>query len=86
MKKPPAPPRACTAGEPEFDICQTAKKLAKLFNLVETDAPDALLSHGPAPKNIVDALRVLLDIVFPGKILRIRRWGWCRGRWCMNPP
>ncbi|NCC94123.1 MAG: serine acetyltransferase, partial [Opitutae bacterium] len=39
-----------------------------MFNLVETDAPDALLSHGPAPKNIVDALRVLLDIVFPGKI------------------
>ncbi|MDD2520578.1 MAG: hypothetical protein PHR34_06455, partial [Kiritimatiellae bacterium] len=55
-------------GAPETDICDTARELSKLFNLVETDAPDALLSHGPAPKNIVDALRVLLDIVFPGKI------------------
>lgn len=55
-------------GAPETDIYDTARELSKLFNLVETDAPDALLSHGPAPKNIVDALRVLLDIVFPGKI------------------
>ena len=55
-------------GAPESDICETARQLGKLFNLVETDAPDALLTHGPAPKNIVDSLRVLLDIVFPGKI------------------
>ena len=67
-KRPSAPTRTCTMGAPETDICDTARELSKLFNLVETDAPDALLSHGPAPKNIVDALRVLLDIVFPGKI------------------
>ena len=34
----------------------------------ETDAPDALLTHVPAPRNTVDALRVLLDVMFPGKI------------------
>lgn len=68
MSKPPTPPRACTAGEPEYDICQTAKKLTRLFNLVKTDSPDVLLTHSPAPKNIVDALRILLDVMFPGKI------------------
>jgi serine O-acetyltransferase len=68
MKRSPAKPRPCTAGEPEYDICQTAKKLSTLFNLVETDGPDVLLTHSPAPKNIVDALRILLDVMFPGKI------------------
>ncbi|NLG34484.1 MAG: hypothetical protein GX548_03935, partial [Lentisphaerae bacterium] len=48
MSKPPTPPRACTAGEPEYDICQTAKKLTRLFNLVKTDSPDVLLTHSPA--------------------------------------
>ena len=53
---------------PEADVCQTARELAKLHNLVETDAPDALLSRAPAPKNVVDSLRILLDVMFPGKI------------------
>lgn len=59
-------PRAVTA--PEAEISQTAGKLAGLFNLVDVDAPDALLTHGPAPRNVVDALRTLLDVMFPGKI------------------
>ncbi len=62
------PPRACSAPAPESEICLAAQKLAKLFNLTEIDAPDVLLSNSPAPKNIVDALRVLLDVMFPGKI------------------
>ena len=60
--------RRCPMGAPEADICKTANDLAGLFNRVETDAPDALLTHSPAPKNVVDALRVLLDVMFPGKI------------------
>ena len=69
MKKTPAKsaPR-CTAGAPEAEICKTANALAGLFNLKDTDAPDGLLTHSPAPKNVVDALRVLLDAMFPGKI------------------
>ena len=58
----------CTAGAPEAEICMTANALAGLFNLEATDAPDGLLTHSPAPKNVVDALRVLLDVMFPGKI------------------
>lgn len=69
MKKPPAKAsRRCKMGAPEVDICDTARHLTQLFNLVDTDAPDALLTHCPSPKNIVDALRILLDVMFPGKI------------------
>ena len=62
------PAHACTMGSPEANICQTAGELGKLFNLVEVDAPDGLLTHAPAPRNTVDALRILLDVMFPGKI------------------
>ena len=55
-------------GAPEAEICKTANELAGLFNRVEIDAPDGLLTHSPAPKNTVDALRILLDVMFPGKI------------------
>ena len=55
-------------GAPEVNICDTARHLIKLFNVVDTDTPDGLLMHGPAPKNTVDALRILLDVMFPGKI------------------
>ncbi len=67
-KKTAKTPRLCAMGAPEAEICKTASDLAGLFNRVEVDAPDALLTHGPAPKNVVDALRVLLDVMFPGKI------------------
>ena len=68
MKKSPSPRRLCKMGAPEAEICKTANALAGLFNHVEVDAPDALLSHAPAPRNTVDALRILLDAMFPGKI------------------
>ncbi len=43
---------------------------SKLYNTKAVDAPDMLLTNSPAPKNIVDALRVLLDVLFPGKLGR----------------
>ena len=55
-------------GAPEAEICKTAKELAELFNCVAIDAPDALLTCSPAPRNTVDALRILLDVMFPGRI------------------
>ena len=67
MKQNPSS-RLCPMGAPEAEICKTANALAGLFNRVETDAPDGLLTHAPAPKNTVDSLRVLLDVMFPGKI------------------
>jgi serine O-acetyltransferase len=55
-------------GAPEAEICKTANELAGLFNRVEIDAPDSLLSACPATRNTVEALRVLLDVMFPGRI------------------
>ena len=68
MKKTPAAPKRCPMGAPEAEICKTANALAGLFNRVAIDAPDALLTAAPAPRNTVDALRVLVDVMFPGKI------------------
>ncbi len=55
-------------GPPEAEICKTASDLAGLFNHVEIDAPDSLLTACPTTRNTVDALRVLLDVMFPGRI------------------
>jgi serine O-acetyltransferase len=67
-KTPPPASCGCVMGSPESDICETASQLLRLFRLDGADAPDVLLTHGPAPKNVVDALRILLDVMFPGKI------------------
>jgi serine O-acetyltransferase len=68
MKKKTPAPRLCKMGAPEAGICKTANALAGLFDVGAVDAPAGLPTHGPAPKNIVDTLRVLLDVMFPGKI------------------
>ena len=68
MKKASKPRRPCSAGAPEAEICRAANELAGYYDLHATDAPDALLTACPAPKNVVDALRVLLDAMFPGRI------------------
>jgi len=70
MNKPSAKPkpRACSMRAPESEICNAVAELSKLYNTKDVDAPDGLLTESPAPKNIVEALRVLLDVMFPGKI------------------
>ena len=69
MKKKPSPtPRLCKMGAPESKICMTARALGELFNHVDVDAPDALLTRAPTSRNTVEALRILLDILFPGRI------------------
>lgn len=56
-------------GAPEANICETASRLADLYKPVEVDSPDQLLTHSPVAKNVVEALRILLDVMFPGKII-----------------
>jgi serine O-acetyltransferase len=68
MKKKSPAPRLCKMGAPEAAICKTADALSGLFDVAAVDAPDGLPTHGPAPRNTVDTLRVLLDVMFPGKI------------------
>ena len=62
------PPRPCRRQFPQSDICQAAGELAGLFDREAVDSPRALPCNAPAPRNVVDALRILLDVVFPGKV------------------
>ena len=68
MTKKRLPPQLCQAGESEYQICQTARELTRTFNRNGSDGPDVLLTHSPASPNIVEALRILLDVMFPGRI------------------
>lgn len=72
MKKkkssPRSAPKRCVMGANESEICKTADELSKLFNPADVDAPDALLGDSPTPRNVVNALRILVDIIFPGKV------------------
>ena len=68
MTKRPSSTRRCHMGPPEADICAIARTLAQQFNLTGADSPDALPAECPEPAKVVDALRILLDIIFPGKI------------------
>ncbi len=74
MKKKPQR-HSCNNRMPESNICHTARELVQLYNLKKTDAADALLDQAPIPRNVMDALRILLDVVFPGKMTpaRIRK-------------
>ncbi|MDR0993698.1 MAG: serine acetyltransferase [Verrucomicrobiota bacterium] len=68
MKNKTIRPSTCSNAIQESSICQTAHELAKLYSLGDVDAPDGLLGHAPGTRNTHEALRFLLDIVFPGKV------------------
>lgn len=60
---------ACSAAAcPEVLLCHTAHALAGHFSPSPADAPNALLTAAPSPPDVVEALRILLDALFPGKI------------------
>jgi serine O-acetyltransferase len=61
-------PSCLDTGHPQAALCGIARSLAGLFDPDALDAPDALLTHAPEPPPVVEALRILLDILFPGKI------------------
>lgn len=53
---------------PSALICKTASALADLFSPAAQDSPSALLASAPSHPRAVEALRILLDVLFPGKI------------------
>ena len=67
-KAPAAAPHACRHRSPQADICPAACELAGLFDREVVDAPSALPANAPAPRAVVDALRILLDVLFPGRV------------------
>jgi serine O-acetyltransferase len=53
---------------PTAELCRVAHRLAARFDPAAGDSPDALPAAAPEPPPVVEALRVLLDAIFPGKI------------------
>ena len=58
---------ACLATDMEYSLCQTARALVPLY-AVRGDSPESLLSNYPNPGPIVEALKLLIDVMFPGKM------------------
>ncbi len=58
----------CTGAASEFCLCQTAQRLAPLYSTTEDDSPTALLGACPNANNIVEALKIFIDVMFPGKL------------------
>ena len=61
-------PTDISATLPTAELCRVAHRLAARFDPSATDSPDALPAAAPEPPPVVEALRVLLDAIFPGKI------------------
>ena len=58
----------CLATDMEYSLCRTARSLLPLFATRGGDCPESLLTDYPNPAPIVEALRTLIDILFPGKM------------------
>lgn len=63
----PTPPATCTADSAESKICKTAKALAARFMATDVDTPRSLMDSYPNANNIEEALRILIDVLLPGK-------------------
>lgn len=47
---------------------ETADQLAPLYKDSREDAPENVLSHYPDPVEVVEALRLLIDLILPGRM------------------
>jgi len=52
----------------EHRVYDTVSSLLPLYSKVDADSADSLLSSYPNPSNILEALRVLIDVMIPGKM------------------
>ena len=57
----------CLATDMEYSLCRTARALVPLY-AVRGDSPESLLSNYPNPGPIIEALKLLIDAMFPGKM------------------
>ena len=57
----------CLATDMDYSLCRTARALVPLY-AAEGDSPASLLSNYPNPGPIVEALKLLIDAMFPGKM------------------
>lgn len=52
----------------EYCVCQTAEALTRLYRHDGTDCADSVLDGYPNTSNIVEALRILIDAMIPGRM------------------
>jgi len=58
----------CLATNREYAICQTAQALLLSFAMQGADKPESVLSDYPNPAPVIEALKTLIDVAFPGKM------------------
>jgi serine O-acetyltransferase len=61
-------PHPCEGPEAEYCICKAATTLLPLYSGSDRDSPDSLLGSYPNTYNIVEALKLLIDVMFPGRM------------------
>ena len=58
----------CSGAEAEYCICQASTALIPLFSDAKEDRADSLLGTYPNTTNIIDALKLFIDVMFPGRM------------------
>lgn len=58
----------CAGGDKERSLCEAVASLLPLYDATHEDRADSLLGSYPNPTNIAEALTVLVDAMFPGKM------------------
>ncbi|MDD4737143.1 MAG: serine acetyltransferase [Kiritimatiellae bacterium] len=58
----------CTGGEQERALCDTVAELLPLYCTTEEDRPDSVLGGCPNPVQVIEALTILIDGLFPGRM------------------
>jgi serine O-acetyltransferase len=58
----------CDGPKGEYCVCQSATRLISLYSIAREDRPDSLLSEYPNSANIIEALKLFIDVMFPGRL------------------
>lgn len=62
----------CGGPKGEYCVCQAATRLMSLYSVTREDRPDSLLSGYPNSNNIIESLKLLIDVMFPGRLSQER--------------
>jgi serine O-acetyltransferase len=54
--------------DPQHLVCETTAELLPLYGQHEEDAPDNVLANCPEPEPVVEGLRMLIDLLLPGRL------------------
>jgi len=60
--------KLCIAGENQHSLCEAVAELLPLYSVDGKDSPEAVLSSYPNATNIIEALKIYIDVMFPGKM------------------